>query len=150
MAPVFFCELCKIYNLLQISEAAICKCFPKLLFLNILQSSEENTCAGIFLGKLTSLQHWHLTKNFKKFLQTPCLWSTYRLLLLKFAYCLLPVMQKALQLSFYFFYFSFSFSLVFLEKSFDKCFIISYKEACNKNRTHFIGHTKKCFNKNSS
>ena len=68
------------------TEAVVRKCFVKKVFLEILQNSQETTCAKVFSNKVTSLKPatllkkriWHrcFPVNFRKFLETPFLYST--------------------------------------------------------------------------
>ena len=72
---------------------------------------------------------------------------------LKLTLLRLGVTRKALQLAFFFFFF-FSFSSMLLDGLSKIVFRnVSWfvkQEACNQDRTYFIGHTKKCFRKNYS
>ena len=64
------------------SEAVAQTCYVKKVFLEILQNSQENTCARVSV--LIKLRLWHrcFFVNFAKFLRTPFLTEHLRWLLL--------------------------------------------------------------------
>ena len=73
------------YHIMYVSEVLIRRCSVKMVFLEISQNSQENTCARVsFLKKI--LWHRCFPVNFSKFIRTPFLRDHLRWLLLAF-YC---------------------------------------------------------------
>ena len=81
--------------LISFSEAVAKSCSVKKVFLEILQTSQENTCARVFFNKVAGLgpvtllkkRLWHrcIPVNMVKFLRTPFLKEPLPWLLLNFA-----------------------------------------------------------------
>ena len=68
MKNVYFSELLKsIYDEVnqrnQYTEAVVCKCSSKYVFLRISEISQENTCVGVFFNKAAGLKAFNFVKK---------------------------------------------------------------------------------------